>query len=364
MRLHLLFISLLAAALGPAASSASAAHCAPRAGEHTLARSALAVVTLTTTHDAQRLIGCSRGSGARRLLHRFTQWSTGADVARSARLAGTRVIYRWERADRGTTRDELTVDDAVHRGRRQTLTRLSAWPVPDPADERIATYALAPDGTAAWIVRGPLGDDLRLWRAGTAPRRVDHGFALAGPLTFSGGTVRWRHGDAGRSAPMALPGGTCVGFGGTDQLGVRIEYRVPYVSHANGTFIMDQLTTCTRATGATSSDECTCPITSYDVAGSFVAVSLNHRVARDDRSRISAGESWTVEGDALVAIDAAGSMVWADRLPGVPFRTRLWSLDRHGLRELATLDGHVTGLARDDHVVVVNPSRTTIVLDD
>jgi hypothetical protein len=369
-----LLVILLATLALPTAAAQAADRCPHRAGERTLARSATAVVTLSAprtvfvgrqpTHEAQRLVGCSRRSGARRLLDVLERWPTGGDVMRTVRLVGTRVAYHWLRTDRGPGADELTVDDAVHRGRRRTLTRLEQWPVADPANERIASYALASDGTAAWIVKGPDGDDLRLWRPGAALRRVDHGFALAGPLTLAGGTVRWRHRGAARSAPSALPPGSCGGFGGTDQLGVAVERGVPYVSKANGTIVEDRFRVCARAGGGTTDLGCGCEISSYDVAGLYAAVAAGPVVTRFDLTRSpSTTEPWEVEGSALVAIDDAGSMVWADRLPGPPFfRTRIWVRDRDGTRQVAVLDGRVTNLARDGRTVVVKPDGPTITL--
>lgn len=371
MSRHLL-IAVIAVFALPAGAAHAADRCPHRHGERTLARSAEAVVTLTAprtvlekdgpTPLAQRLVGCSRRSGARRLIDLLDRRPTSGDVLRSARLAGTHVIYHWQRSNAGTMSDELTADDAIHRGRRQTLTRLAAWPVADPANERISSYAIASDGTATWIVKGPIGDDLRLWRPGAGLRRVDHGFALGGPLKLAGGMVHWSHGGGARSAPTTLPLDLCQGLGGTDQLGVVIQRRVPYVSKTHGTIVQDHLSICARTAEGSSGFGCGCEISSYDVAGSYAVVAAGSMVTRLDAAGRSA-QSWDVEGNPLVAIDDAGSMVWADRLPDAPLRTRIWVLDRHGLREAATIDGHVTGLARDGRTVIANPGRLTIVLD-
>ena len=345
-----LMLALLVLLAAPATGGA-AARCAPRHGERTLARSAEATVLQRyrdVTYDGtlystvQTILGCSRSTGRRRVITRKEVLdTTPGEAVDGVRLAGTRVAYVASFGSKdGSHATGLVADDAVHRGRRHDLTQLGRFPFANPG-QGIAAWAVGRDGTVAWVARGD-GDQLVVWRpSDDLLRRFDVGFDLGGPVTLTGGTVRWRHAGADRVAPLTPPPSRCGGAparAGTPEVDLTITGAT--------------LTACLRATGQTLT--VAGHYASYamlvDVAGPYVALSGQGAIARLDLTAGGVAETIPARGMAYARVDAAGSLAWVDQPDA--HSTALWVRDAAGTRQIGgpvPLD--YRRLARDGAVV-------------
>jgi hypothetical protein len=218
MSRHLLIVTLVAATLGPAGSSAAAEHCRHRPGEHELARSAPAAVFERTVasgqnYPVQTITGCSRHSGRRRVID-VLQRRSGDDPTKlvGLRLTGTRVAYvRGVAAPTERRRMTIIADDALHGGRRHDLG--GSWPFggtrPNGQPARVASWAVNADGDVAWIAVNPLDPtygagppSLFLWHAGFGRRQIDAKADLR-DLKLAGSVLSWQHNGERRSLNIA-----------------------------------------------------------------------------------------------------------------------------------------------------------------
>lgn len=236
---RLLTAALLALALGATATAtpASAAEpCRPRHGEHTLARSAQAVVLQRTVAGGQQAItGCSRRSGRRRAVD--TVPLTGL------RLAGTRIAY--------ATAAGVIADDALHGGRRHDLK--SARPfAPDQGGVR--QFLVDDQGDVAWITDSGA---LMAWRGGLGSRQIDVRAARIDGLALRSGVLRWRRNGAARSVDLK-----------------RVARSACAKRSVHGTLVFDldvsDSILCARATGRVTS-LANAAVTPMDANGSYAA---------------------------------------------------------------------------------------------
>jgi hypothetical protein len=175
---RLLAAALLALAVSATATPASATEpCRPRHGEHTLARSAQAVVLARTVAAGQKAVtGCSRRSGKRR---------TVATARLTAlRLAGTRIAY--------ATTAGIVADDALQRGRHHDLTGARPF-APDKGGVR--RFAVDDQGDVAWTTGS---GTLMAYRGGLGARQIDVRAATIDGLALRSGVLRWRRDGAAR----------------------------------------------------------------------------------------------------------------------------------------------------------------------
>ncbi len=233
---HPLAAALLAAALGPAASLAAAAHCRPHPGEHQLARSAQAVV-LATGRAPQTITGCSRRSGTRRRIAVLERARAGERLRLvGLHLAGTRVAYV---AVRQESYDDhlgmvVTADDAIHGGRRHAVASY------DPDSTIMPWWAVDADGDVAWLVEDrTTGWSLAAWRPGLGTHQIDARAATLDAPRLSGGVLTWRRDGAARS----------LGLAGIPRSACRLSL-APY-SYATLDVELDFSRACLRATGQT-----------------------------------------------------------------------------------------------------------------
>ncbi|WP_445149922.1 hypothetical protein [Baekduia sp. Peel2402] len=273
-------VAVLALALS-AAPATAAVKCSPGKRQKVVARSAQAVVLKARPfwYSGYQLWGCSRRTGARRLL------TTGDEdrELRSVLLRGTHVGY----VDAGTEETSYTVvsDDAVRRGRR--IARDAA---PDALD---VALRMGDDGSLAWRDITRAGQRLWLWRPGDGPRLVDEGFNLT-RMRFSGRTLGWRHGSADRaSAPTRT---ACRGWAGP---GSTTTVDAILSTHQTVRF-------CWRATGSSV----TLPAGTPAVTGPWVAVASARQIwvvnLLTNEWRTVA---WDGAVDAIV-VDEHGSVAW------------------------------------------------------
>jgi hypothetical protein len=226
MSRHLLIAALVAATLGPAASSAAGAeHCQRRAGEHQLARSAQAVVFERTVRSSQlypvqTITGCSRRSGRRRVIDVLQRRSDGDPTKLvGLRMAGTRVAYVRGIAPQGwDARMTIITDDAIHGGRRHDLG--GSWPFAGARRSgelaQVQSWAVNADGDVVWIAvaaidstYGASPPTLVLWHAGLGRREIDAKAGLRN-LKLAGSVLSWQHNGARRSLDIAaIPRSAC-----------------------------------------------------------------------------------------------------------------------------------------------------------
>jgi hypothetical protein len=279
----LLPAAVAALALGLPAAPAVASTCQPRHDQRVIARSARAVLLSRAQPEwGYRLWGCSRRTGARRLLA-----AGGEDrELRTPMLRGTHVGY----VDAGLEGDYATVasDDAVHRGRYVDVAAVFAE---DRVDLRMGD-----DGALAWRDTIPPGQRLRLWRPGDTVRLVDEGFSLTG-ARFSGRALSWRHDGAERALPPP-PASVCPGPAG-----------------AGSTTALDIIHTdtatiaCWRATGATATFSVT--PRALATAGSWVAAATDDSI--EVRNPLGSAAARSVPSHGSVAglvVDEHGSLAW------------------------------------------------------
>jgi hypothetical protein len=358
MKRHLLVATLLMTILGPAASSADAAHCRPRPGEHQLARSAQAVVVERTTaisqnYPVQTITGCSRRSGRRRVID-VLQRRSDDDPTKlvGLRLAGTRVAYvRGVAPPVGYQRTTIIADDAVHGGRRHDLG--GSWPFDGrgygDSMPYIASWAVNAHGDIAWIAGAPVDPvhgapppSLVLWHAGLGRRLIDAKADLHN-VKLAGSALSWGHNGARRSLDIAAIRHThCAGSWATGTLDVDLDDR-----HV-----------CRRATGRTMSvylgpggD----PIVPIDINGLYILTGWSFRghVASVLIDLVSAT---TTEFDTVssnTVLDAHGSMAW------VSDGDTLWVRDANGTR---TVPGKGTGGLLREGSTVTWPGGPTVTL--
>ena len=183
----LLPAAVAALVLSLPAGAAEAAQCRPGHEQRVIARSAQAVL-LARAEPAWgfRLWGCSRRSGARRLL---ATGDEGHDLE-TPLLRGTHVGYLDVSLDE--PRSTVVSDDALRRGRRVAVGSVLTA-------DRIG-LRMGDGGALAWRDTVGPGQRLRLWRRGDTTRLVDEGFSLTG-VRFTGASLRWRHAGADRAAP-------------------------------------------------------------------------------------------------------------------------------------------------------------------
>ena len=354
MRRHLLFASLLAAALGPAASSAAAAHCQPRSGEHTLARSAQAVVLTRTaavsgSHPLQTITGCSRRSGHRRVIDVLQRQSDGDPTTLvGLRLAGTRVAYVRVIAPPYSSRTALVADDAVHGGRRHDLS--GSWPFDGGGYglPSVTSWAVNAAGDVAWIAAGALDPvygtpppSLILWHAGLGRRQVDAKADLRG-VNLAGSVLSWRHNGASRRLDIAaIPRTACKGKWTTGTLDVDLSWA----------------TACLRATGQTVSVQLGYgdPIVPIDINGPYILTDWTLHTHYGSFLIDLANTTATAydESPSEAVIDDHGSMAWVSD-------GTLWVRDGNGTR---TIPGKGTdGLMRDGSTVTWTGGGPTVTL--
>jgi hypothetical protein len=196
-------IGAAVAATAPAASAANRCHHVR--GDHVIARSAEAVVverfsSLRTDDGAryaglQHIVGCARATGRRRVITTLESYFSERDVLNGLKLAGTRVAYVVSSHSKLDTTISIAGGDAVH-------PRLADRRPFALGDHAIPAWAVAEDGTVAWIVGdGVQHDVLRLRRPDGDLRTVDAGVGLGAPaLTHD--ALRWRHGAAERALAL------------------------------------------------------------------------------------------------------------------------------------------------------------------
>jgi hypothetical protein len=353
---HLLIATLLAATLGSAASSASAAHCRPRPGEHQLARSALAVVfertiAISQNYPVQTITGCSRRNGRRRVID-VLQRRSDDDPTKlvGLRLAGTRVAYvRGVAPPYASERMTVIADDAIHGGRRHDLG--GGWPF-DGAGlnglPSVASWAVNAAGDVAWIAVDPLDPTygagpptLVLWHAGIGRRQIDAKANLR-DLKLAGSRLSWRHNGARRSLDIAaILRSACKEKATIGTLDVDLSGS----------------TACLRATGKSMTVNLPYgdPLVPVDINGPYVLV---HWVAKVNSGSILID---LVNGDTVnydesppeVVIDAHGSMAWLFN------GDTLWVRDANGTRTVA---GTGTGRLLRDGSTVTWPGGPTVTL--
>jgi hypothetical protein len=352
-----LIVALLALLALPA-GAAAADRCPHRPGERVLARSAQAVVTErhrmitldgTPYEDVQTVLGCSRRTGARRVVSRLSEFHTDANRVTRLKLAGTAIAYQRFNAYKDFSADTVLADDAVHGGRHRELSEAVAWPY--PAEKGTLAFAVAADGTVAWVARSVGRDDqLLVWDAASGLRRRDVGFDLAGPLVLAAGSVRWLHDGRERDAPTALPPTRCAGRAareGTTEVDLTLD--------------ADRLTACLRATGAslTVDGNYRSLVPTVDVAGPYVALSDHGAVRRLDLATSSI-ETIPVRGSALARVDEAGSLAWYDNQDTAPLLAQLWIRDADGLRAVGDPVGAYAALGRDGATVRHGEMQVTL----
>jgi hypothetical protein len=356
MRRHLLATLLLAAALGPATSSAAAAHCQPRAGEHQLARSAQAVVLTHTvavsqSHPLQTLIGCSWSSGRRRVIDVFHRRDDD-DPTRlvGLRLAGTRVAYVSVVATPTETgRTALIAEDAVHGGRRHDLG--GSWPFTGywlyGRPSLVVAWAVNADGDVAWIENGPVDEvygtpapSLVLWHAGLGRRQVDAKAGLSG-LRLARHVLSWRRNGAPRTLDIAaIPRSACVGTWAIGTLDVDL----------NGD------AACQRSTGRTTHLPYEGSIIPIDINDPYILVAAGHNAhtASELLDLDDATSTFYEFVPSNAVVDARGSLAW------VTGDNTLWVHDANGTR---TIPGLGTGGLTRDGSTVTWPGGPTVTLN-
>jgi hypothetical protein len=338
-------LSALLVLLALPATSAAADRCAPRPGERALARSAQAVVLQrerTISYDdapyrsVQTLVGCARRTGRRRVVTRLEYYDlSGGQELGGLKLSGSRIAYIWRQSAREVIGTHLVADDAIHDRRHRDLSDAQLWPYPRDAD--IASFAVAPDGTVAWVARRA-DDQLLVWHD-DGLRRHDVGFDLSGPLAVGDGTVRWRHGDRRRSAPLALPPTRCSGRPareGTPEVDLTSSHTA--------------LTACRRATGGslTVDGDFTSSFPAVDVAGPYVALNGQNALRRLDLPTGSV-DTIAARGQTFVRVDEAGSLAWYEL--AAPLLAQLWVRDAGGVRAIGDLSPRYGLLGRDGPTV-------------
>lgn len=356
MSRYLLITTLLAVALGPAASSASAAHCRHRPGEHQLARSAQAVVFERTVKSSQNypvqtITGCSRRSGRRRVIDVLQRRSDDDSTKLvGLHLAGTRVAYvRGIAPPNGDQRMTIIADDAIHGGRRHDLG--GSWPFDGVWRQgglpRVASWAVNADGDVAWIAvdwpdptygAGP--PTLLLWHAGLGRRQID-AKADVRDLKLAGSKLSWRHNGARRSLDIAtIRRSACKERATIGTLEVDLSWA----------------TACLRNTGRSTTvrlpyDD---PIVPVDINGPYVLVNW---VAREHAGSVMIdlvnGTSTDHDSMSEAVVDAHGSMAW---LFG---GDTLWVRDANGTR---TVPGKGTGRLVREGSTVTWPGGPTVTL--
>jgi hypothetical protein len=350
--LSLLLVAVLAAS--PTAGAASPRdRCPHRPGEKTLARSAEAVVTersITSRTDfttTQTIYGCSRRSGRRRVVLRNAEGETDSHSVVALKLAGTRIAGVLDHGYKDISFEWLFADDALHAGRHRELSKAFRWPY--PYSYGVLSFAVASDGTVAWVTVGA-DHQLLVWRAGDLRRR-DVGFDLSGPLSVSDGTLRWTHGGAPREAPVVLPPSACgqpAATEGTDAVDLFVH--------------RDRLTACRRATGASLSLDgsyASLALT-IDVAGPYVALTGHDAVRRLDLATSSINTIPAAQPTSA-RVDEAGSLAWYDNAQSL--LSQLWVRDAGGTRAVGAPVNAYGVLGRDgaqirhgqDVVAVLNP---------
>jgi hypothetical protein len=357
MRRHLLLAPLLATALGPAASSATAAHCQPRAGEHQLARSAQAVVLSRTvavsgSRPLQTITGCARRSGHRRLIDVLQRRD---DVDPTAlvglRLAGTRVAYVRGVSDTSSgQRTTIIADDAVHGGRWHDLG--GSWPFGGFASDghlpAVTAWAVNADGDVAWITSDPTEPvyetpppSLVLWHPGLGRRQIDAKADLDG-LGLAGHVLSWERDGAPRRLDIAaIPRSACVGTWATGTLDV--DLNGPYA--------------CQRSTGRVTRLHLPYdgdPIVPVDVNGPYVLVMWTH-TGHSGSKLIDVDHATITDYEFAAAnavVDANGSLAWVDD-------GALWVHDADGTR---TVPGQGAGGLTRDGPTVTWPGGPTVTL--
>lgn len=352
MSRHLLVVMLLAATLGPAASSAAAAeHCQRRAGEHQLARAAQAIVFERTvkssqSYPVQTITGCSRRSGHRRVID-VLQRRSDDDPTKlvGLRLAGTRVAYvRGIAPPDGYERMTVIADDAIHGGRRHDLG--GGWPFGRASYNDPLTYvkswAINADGDVAWIAvdapdptYGAAPPSLVLWHAGLGRRQLDAKANLR-DVKLVGSLLSWRHNEAQRSLDItAIPRSACKEKATIGTLDVDL----------------DGATACLRATGRsmTTSFPYGGPISPVDINGPYILAKwigkVNNGLTQIDlvnNRTIGHGRYDYSEPLHEAVVDAHGSVAWLSS-------NELWVHDADGTR---TVPGKGTsGLLREGSTV-------------
>jgi hypothetical protein len=355
MKRHLLVATLLVTILGPAASSADAAHCRPRPGEHQLARSSQAVVVERTTaisqnYPVQTITGCSRRSGRRRVID-VLQRRNDDDPTKlvGLRLAGTRVAYvRGVAPPYEYQRMTIIADDAVHGGRRHDLG--GSWPFDGTGINgvpRVASWAVNAAGDVAWIAVDPLDltygaapPSLVLWHAGVGRRQID-AKANVRDLKLAGSRLSWRHNGTRRSLDIAaIPSSACKEKAAIGTLEVDLSGS----------------TACLRATGKSTTVNLPYgdPIVPVDINGPYVLVNwvakLNSGSTVIDLVNGTSTDHDYVSG---AVVDAHGSMAW---LFG---GDTLWVRDANGTR---TVPGKGTGGLLREGSTVTWPGGPTVTL--
>jgi len=287
--LTLLTAAAAALVLAAPAAPAAAATCRAGHGQRIVARSAQAVLLARTQPGSgSRLWGCSRRTGARRVLA-----SVGDErVLAAPLLRGTHVGY--VDADLGGAAATVVSDDAVRRGRRVAVATLR---------DRQLALRMGDDGALAWRVSTAAGQRLWLWRRGDTARLADEGFVLTG-MRFTGRILRWRHGGAARAAapPRA---DACPGTAGPGS-----TLAVDVVSSAVATVA------CWRATGRSAAFAAAPQAVA--AAGSWVAVASGGTIVvrdlRDPRAAprgVAATASSTLSGPIeTLVVDEHGSLAW------------------------------------------------------
>jgi len=362
MSRHLLVVTLLTAALGPAGSAAAAEHCQRRAGEHQLAHSAQAVVFERTTKSSQNypvqtITGCSRRSGRRRVID-VLQRRSDDDPTKlvGLRMAGTRVAYvRGVAAPSTNNRMTVMADDAIHGGRRHDLG--GSWPFDGARRSgelaQVKSWAVNADGDVVWIAvaavdstYGAAPPSLVLWHAGLGRRQIDAKADLRN-LKLAGRVLSWQHNGAQRSLDIAaIPRSACKEKATVGTLDVDL----------------DRTTACLRATGKSANanlpDQSL--IEPVDVNGPYV---LSTWVAKthyglgliDLINDTTTTYGTTTYGEYLyeAIVDAHGSVAW---LSG---GMELWVHDANGTR---TVPGRGNdGLLREGSTVTW-PGGPTVTL--